>query len=579
MIKKQYILCVFLLGFQLYVFGQNKRLKVEGLTAMKFNYPEIISDSLEAIEIGRELLSRHFEAGYLAASIDGSAFDAELITLKLDPGEKYNWAKLKAGNLSPNELVEIDINQRMYLQRPFNPKKLSELYERAIRYFENNGYPFVSIGLDSISILEGNNIQASLKIEKGPLYKIDSIIIKGDSKINLRYLLQSFELEPGMPYHDENIKNISRRIEEIPFLSQTRAPQVQFFEEGLKVIIHTAKKKASRFDGVLGLLTNEDDGKIELTGDVDLNLINSLNRGEHIGLNWRKLKGNSQDLQLEFQYPYLFSTPFGLDVNFKLFKRDTTFLDLTSRIGVNYTFKRGRDLRLFFENKSSQLLSRGRFTSGQVATLPALGDVSINALGVGYLFNNYNYRFNPTKGFYFDGDFSVGRKKLEKIAALEELNPNIYDDILLTTTQFNGLLQLNYFIPMGSRSTIKLGNQFASVYSENLYQNELLRIGGLKILRGFDEESINVSTYNVFTTEYRFLLDRNSFFSLFTDIGFYENNNVDGYSSDNPLGIGAGISFETNAGIFTFNYAVGRQQGNPVQFRAAKIHFGFINFF
>ena len=112
-----------------------------------------------------------------------------------------------------------------------------------------------------------------------------------------------------------------------------------------------------------------------------------------------------------------------------------------------------------------------------------------------------------------------------------------------------------------------------------IYRNELLRIGGLKILRGFDEESINTSSYSIFTLEYRFLLDRNSYFALFSDGGYYESKDVENSFSDTPLGIGAGINFETKAGIFSFNYAVGRQFDNPIEFRAAKIHFGFVNLF
>ena len=76
------------------------------------------------------------------------------------------------------------------------------------------------------------------------------------------------------------------------------------------------------------------------------------------------------------------------------------------------------------------------------------------------------------------------------------------------------------------------------------------------------------------------MVDNFSFFSVFSDYGLYENNTTGvEYISDTPVGVGAGVSFETKAGIFTFNYAVGSQFGNPIDVRAAKIHFGFINFF
>ena len=48
---------------------------------------------------------------------------------------------------------------------------------------------------------------------------------------------------------------------------------------------------------------------------------------------------------------------------------------------------------------------------------------------------------------------------------------------------------------------------------------------------------------------------------------------------DRPFGVGAGISFDTRAGIFSLNYAIGKQFNNPIDFKTAKIHFGFVSVF
>jgi len=49
--------------------------------------------------------------------------------------------------------------------------------------------------------------------------------------------------------------------------------------------------------------------------------------------------------------------------------------------------------------------------------------------------------------------------------------------------------------------------------------------------------------------------------------------------SDNPFGFGAGMSFETKAGIFSIMYALGKQFDNPIDMKSAKIHFGIISTF
>ena len=112
-----------------------------------------------------------------------------------------------------------------------------------------------------------------------------------------------------------------------------------------------------------------------------------------------------------------------------------------------------------------------------------------------------------------------------------------------------------------------------------MFDNELIRIGGLFTLRGFDEESIFATFYSIATVEYRYILEQNSFLYLFFDGAYYEKDNVKGYVSDRPIGFGAGMSFDTKAGIFSISYALGKQFDNPILFRSAKIHFGFINYF
>jgi outer membrane protein assembly factor BamA len=556
-----------------------KTLVINGLNRFNIEFKTEITGQNEARNIAKEIVSNLISDSYLAATIDSLIEDSLVIQVFIDPNKKYNWAYLSKGNLDEELATKIDLSNRLFLNRPFSAKNLNQLFERAINYFEDNGYPFASISLDSISFEKENNISASLKVNKNKFYTIDSLILNGESGISKNYLNRNLGLSENQAYKQTSIDEISIRIKEIPFIKESRPHQVQFFEDGIKIQLYTEKQKASRFDGVLGLLSNETSGKVEVTGDIDLNLINSFNRGENLSINWRKLQGNSQDLELGLKYPYFLNSAVGIDFNFKLFKRDTTFLNLTSHLGLNYNLRRAEYVSLFIENKSSSLLSKKTVISTNTGTIPELGDIRVNLFGIGYKIERLNYKYNPSKGFTINSNFAAGRKRLIKINALEELNPNLYNGVDLNSIQYNGLFSLEKYFKIKNRSSFLIANNSAITYSDNLYFNELLRIGGLKILRGFDEESINVSSYSIFTLEYRFLLDRNSFFSFFTDGGYYEANYQNELEKDTPIGIGTGISFETSSGIFTINYAVGKQFNNPIDLRAAKVHFGFINFF
>jgi len=105
-------------------------------------------------------------------------------------------------------------------------------------------------------------------------------------------------------------------------------------------------------------------------------------------------------------------------------------------------------------------------------------------------------------------------------------------------------------------------------------ENELYRIGGFGSLRGFNEESIFASAYGIGSLEYRYMPNDGFYISLFGDYGFVENKSSG--IDENLLGIGTGISFLTQLGVFNLSYAVGKQSDTNFDFRNSKIHFGIL---
>ena len=115
---------------------------------------------------------------------------------------------------------------------------------------------------------------------------------------------------------------------------------------------------------------------------------------------------------------------------------------------------------------------------------------------------------------------------------------------------------------------------------DGILKNELMRIGGSKLLRGFDEESILTDFYAFSTLEFRIIFDQNSYLSLpFLDYGLL-NVFDNGQQKTVPVfGVGMGLNFGTSAGIFNISFAAGKLDKNPLDFGKMKIHFGYVNLF
>lgn len=523
----------------------------------------------------RKVLVSLWNSGYIAASTDSIRIDSTQETVYVNPGVRYEWARLNPGNVDEEALSFAGYKRKAFRGTVFKVGEVARMQEKILIWCENNGYPFASVRLDSLQFENESKLQATLHLEKNRFTKIDSIEQKGNLKISEAYLYSYIGIRPGDPYDESRIAAISIRTKELAFAKEARAPAVLFTDKYTKLIIYLDRKKAGQFDGIVGILPDNNTGKVLFTGDVRLKLQNSLRRGELIELNWRRLQTQTQDLKARFSYPYMFRTPAGADYQIKLYRRDTSFLHVQQQFGLNYIFIGTSGVRAYVKNNTSSLLS----TTGMEAltTLPPTADITSTSYGLGIHIDKLDYRFNPRKGFIIDASYDLGTRTIRKNTGL---NPVIYEGMKLRTKQFGATALLEKFWPLGKRTTLKTGIngawQFNSGY---LLRNELFRIGGLSTLRGFDEESIFASAFAVSTVEYRYLLEQNSWFFVFTDIAWYENSAKDSWDTDTPYGFGTGVTFETRAGIFALTYALGSRYGQPVQFRSGKIHVGFVGLF
>jgi len=511
--------------------------------------------------------------GYLEASVDSIINQDSISEIHLHVGNQYQWMKLDPGNVPEEILSEIGFRERFFSNKPFDVQDASKLFHTVVQYYENNGFPFAQIKLVDVEI-KNEGIIAGLFLEKGPLIIIDNFYVKGSSLISEKYIQTFLDIKPGDVYNQSTLVQVNQRIKEIPFVKEIKPSELVFKEGKADLYLYLDRKKASLFNGIVGVLPDNQTGKVNVTGDINLRIKNGLNKGELIDFNWRKLQPLTQDLVFNFNFPFIMNSSFGTDYKFKLYKRDSTFIEVNNDIAVQYHLRGNNFVKLFLKNSMTNVIDSNVYINQ--SSLPDLADTKTIVYGLGLRKSKLDYRLNPRKGFQIEMSGAVGIKRIFKSDKLDE---QFYTNVDLKTNQYYGDFLAEAYLPIGKRSTVKFGNKTGLIYSDNLFVNEMFRIGGIKTLRGFDEESITASFYTISTVEYRFLLGRNSNLFVFSEGAYYQNKSVSSLIEDFPIGFGAGISFETGLGIFSINYALGTQQGNPVNFNSSKIHFGFVNFF
>jgi len=544
-------------------------------SAVRKKWPSTqVRDSADAARSVNRLLAYLYDNGYLEANADSIVRLGDTLRVSLHTGKQYKWVKLINSNIDEGWLSEAGFRDRFFESRPVSPEKLRRMNEKILNWCENNGYPFASIRYDQF-VFDNENVSASVILNTERLITIDSVIVMGEPKLSTVYISNYIGVKPGDVYNESVIRKIPGRIKELPMVTETRAFNIAFTENTARVILYLQDKKASQIDGVVGVLPdNNNTGKVQLTGDLRLRLLSSFGRGELFDLNWKQPRSKTQDLKVNLNYPFILNTPFGIDLKLAIYKSDTSYLETTLGAGLQFLLRQGSFLKLFVEDKNSSLLSTKQYENATV--LPPFADVRKTMYGAALKFINVDYRLNPSKGYIIDFSAGAGNRNISKNG---KINPEVYDSLELKSLQYNGEISADMYIRVLPKFILNPGVKTGGLGGNSTFDNELYRLGGLNSLRGFDEESINASLFAIGKVEIRYVLEQNSFLQLFFNGAWYERNSNSGYVSDKPIGFGAGITFDTRLGIFSFNYALGREFSNPVQFRAAKIHFGLVNYF
>ncbi len=524
--------------------------------------------------------------GFITSSMDTFYQAGTIFYVKLFLGEKYSWDAIRANEADWPLLNLAGIYQNTLNKKPVEPGMVEKVYNQLLDYFENNGYPFARVALDSISIRDGA-ISGKLEIRPGQLYYLDTILVNGQAKISPAFLWNFLNLRPHTVYNKSALDNLNKRLSELPYITQTQPWEINMLNTGASLRLFLENRKSNQVDVLLGLLPSNGQvgGKLLLTGEANLDIRNPFGYGEALSLNWQQLQNKSPRLNISFQRPYIFHSPFGISTGFQLYKKDSSYLNLQAQVGVQYLLSARQSGTVFVKFARTNLLEVDTQFVKTTHHLPDVIDLGSLSLVLQYEFNNTDYRFNPRRGNDVQIQAGFGNKNIRKNNTILQLKDtafnyeSLYDTIQLKSYQLTTKITASHYFPLGKQSTFKTTLYAGYFHSPDYFLNELFQIGGYQVMRGFDEESIYCNRYAVGSFEFRYLLGQNSYLFGFTDLGVAHFENALSHYTHTYLGAGAGMAFETNAGIFNISYAIGKRDDVRFDFRQSKIHLGFISLF
>lgn len=460
----------------------------------------------------------------------------------INKGKQYKNFIIEGEKLNSYKTLKYDSKKNIFLTTNF---------EKHLQYIKDslnkNGELFSKINIQPKGYKNGLAI-IEILIEKEKKRTIDNIKFIGYNNFPphiKKDLLNKFKFA-----NQTNIKLIENELSRLNFTKTTSSPKLSFTKDSTTLFIYTKKLNQSYFNGLIGFGNNEEN-KLKVEGNIEINLKNVFNRLENINLNWQSGPNKSQQLETKTIFPSLFKSKLGFSSNLSLRKQDSTYIRTEWNNGLSYNISQDHYISGTFNLASSSYIETENEPNK---------DFNKSGFGINYQFSNSNNTILKENKTHLSLSTILWKLK----------NQN------KTTNQ----TELSYIISRQQR-ILKNHFLFLSIKGENLIQesnnlaNDSYLIGGFNSIRGFNQNSIPTNAYNSLNIAYRFIPNNKIYFELFND-----NTSTKYLSKKNTFhALGIGTSLKTRFGFFSINYATSLQKNTSFSFSNSKIHIGLKNLF
>ena len=547
---------IFLFLFSPYIYSQQFYLKIEGNSSTENK----IIDSIGYIKTHKEIKNLlEFQQKFNQNLIKTGYLENELLETKKTNDSSFTF-KYNLGNLTRNIEIKID-SLSNEVTEVLNIKSsetillsnLENFINEKLSILEKKGFAQSKIKLENFNKTE-NKLQAHLIIELNQVRKINNLVFQGYNQFPngiKKVFLRKYQ---SKPFNKSVIKKIHSDFNSLPFVTQTKYPEVLLTTDSTKVYLYLEKRKNNSFDGFLGFGNNEETQKLQFNGYLDLNLYNNLNSGERFNLYWKNDGNKQSTFNVNLDLAYIFKSPMALKSNLKIFKQDTIFQNSSFDFDLGYMINYNTKAFIGYKDNVSEAIQK--ITSSDLKDLKST-----------FITTTFEHKKIDFDDSLFPDKFSI----FTKFGIGDRTASSLKTNQFFAQFQFQQLLELN------KKNYIHLKSDTYFLQSTNYYTNELYRFGGIQSIRGFNENSLQGNIFSGIFAEYRYVASPNLYFYSITDFAYYQDkaNN----SKDQLYGLGFGFGLLSNGGLFNLVYANGNTGSQNIKLSNSIVQISFKTYF
>ena len=535
-------------------YSQNKKLRLIGQDSLskdflnKTKYKQELLSVKELENEHQRIIKKAQQNGYFFAEIIENEEKKDTLSKKIFVlNKKYKTITINYNekDITKRELESLlpkntNIKNRYFILETSNIK---QSLNKILEHISSKGKTFSNIQLKNIHI-ERKKVITDLKIKVSKTRNITDIKIKGYEKFPEKFIKHYLKIKQNQKINLISLDEKNKGLQSLKFAKAKNKPEILFSKDSTIVYLTIEKIKSNTFEGFLGFSSNEESGKVELNGNIDLKLLNNLNKGEEINIKYSSTENEQKQTNVQIKIPYIINSPISITGELNIFKKDSSFTNNTQSLITSYTLNKNTELGVGIKKKSSNTLNSTTNTED-------------------YETNTYSLNFRhevPHKNSLFEHKTktsittSTGKRKTDS-------GSNKQQEIKLST---------EYIFEINNKNSIFLKNDNYYLFNSNTLENELLYIGGINSIRGIKENSIPSTQYSIINSEYRITLNQKLFTHTVFDYAITKSNDTNRF--DKIIGFGIGFGINTNNNMLRFVFANSKINNQQIKMSESKIH-------
>ena len=518
------------------------------------------------------LIQFYQNRGFFEAHVDSVDWEAKIVFIQKGEQQSFYRASVSVVG-SPLDMAPEWLSQT----RVLSSQNLEQVFGELLSLASSQGLLSATV---KVVEFQKNEIgwDVLMELNTGLPYTVEAVQLEGDTRTKPSFAAKLAGVKMGSLASQTKLSQIRAGLLSAGYHLRVGTPRYELLSDtSAVVVVPVDPRPAGSFDLSAGILpqptqqtsggtgVGPSGGGTQFIGSGHITLLNAFGRGRSFSAEIDRLPGQSSGVLVAVREPSFRNGPVSMDARFEGYQQDSTYSLNSFKIGIGLDIQSKWVIGVHLNRESGKPLQAGL---AWIDGVQRIATSSGTFFGVETKLTALDNPAGPRRGHYFIATVESGRKDkiTREIVGQDSLR------VKSSERQKRVIIAFRKYWTFNERWTVLVGLDGQFAFANRLDESELVRLGGARSLRGYNENQFRGRSAARGLTELRLYSDARTYGFVFYDLGFLETRPPSLTKSTTTLypGFGLGFAFDSAIGPISVSYALNTQEA----ISDGRIHLG-----